>query len=250
MTGEPNATLVAREDVTPSIARLRVRPDAGVAPFEPGQYLALGIDVDGRSVQRPYSTASPRGEAVALEFLVRLVPAGVLTPRLWRLGAGSRVRVGRPKGLFVSRAGDPRRPLFIATGTGLAPLMSMLETRLRETSDAPRARPVVVHGVARVDELAWRDRLEALAARGRIRYVPAVSRPADAGNTGWPGAVGRLDALIASVLEAEGVDPAEAVAFVCGNPGMVDGVAAALRSLGVPAEAVRTEAYWVGHPPD
>jgi ferredoxin-NADP reductase len=241
-----NATIVEREDVTPSIARLRVRPDGGVPAFEPGQYLALGITVDERLLQRPYSTASPRGDQDEFEFLVRLVPNGELTPRLWELRTGARLRMGRPKGLFVPDPDDPRRPVYIATGTGIAPLLSMLETRLREVPDGPaHRRPIVIHGVARAAELAYRDRLEALAARGRVVYVPAVSRPADPANAGWNGATGRVHTLVASVLAEHGVDRSQTVAFLCGNPAMVDAVDVALRTLGMPPEAVRSEAYWV-----
>jgi ferredoxin-NADP reductase len=242
----PNATVVEREDVSPGIVRFRIRPDDGVPAFEPGQYLALGLEADGRPLQRPYSTASPRGETDALEFLVRLVPDGALTPRLWTLHAGDRMRVGRPKGLFTADGADPRRPVYVATGTGIAPLLSMLETRLREADDGPAGRrPIVIHGVARARDLAWRHRLEALAARGRIAYVPAVSRPTDAANSGWTGATGRVDALLPGVLASLGADPATTVAFICGNPGMTEAAGVALRGLGLPDEAVRSEAYWV-----
>ena len=242
----PNATITEREDVSPSVARLRIRPDDGVPAFEPGQYLALGLEVDGRPLQRPYSTASARGETDALEFLVRLVPDGALTPRLWPLRAGDRVRLGRPKGLFTADTGDPRRPVYVATGTGIAPLLSMLETRLRETEDGPSARrPIVIHGVARAVDLAWRERFEALASRDRITYVPAVSRPADPANVGWTGAMGRVDTLLPSVLAAAGAGADATVAFICGNPGMTDAAGAALRAFGLPDEAVRSEAYWV-----
>jgi ferredoxin--NADP+ reductase len=247
---EPNATITEREDVSPSVARFRIRPDDGVPAFEPGQYLALGLEAQGRPLQRPYSTASARGETDALEFLVRLVPDGALTPRLWPLRAGDRVRLGRPKGLFTADAADPRRPVYVATGTGIAPLLSMLETRLRETDDGPAARrPLVIHGVARSPDLAWRTRFEALAARGRIAYVPAVTRPADPANAGWTGVTGRVDALLPSILAETGSDPGATVAFICGNPGMTDAAAAALRAFGMPDEAVRSEAYWVAAGP-
>ena len=246
-----NATIVEREDVSSSVVRFRIRPDGGVPAFEPGQYFALGIDDEGRPLQRPYSTASARGEADALEFLVRLVSGGALTPRLWPLGAGDRLRLGRPKGLFTADAADPRRPVYVATGTGIAPLLSMLETRLRERADGPAARrPIVIHGVARAGDLAWRGRFETLVAHGRIAYAPAVSRPADPANTGWRGATGRIDALLPSLLAAAGADPARTVAFICGNPGMTDSVADTLRVLGLPDEAVRSEAYWVAAGPD
>ncbi|MEO5964553.1 MAG: FAD-binding oxidoreductase [Candidatus Limnocylindrales bacterium] len=241
----PNATIVERLDISPTVVRLRVRPDAGVPAFEPGQYLALGVPVDERPLLRPYSTASPLGEDEALEFLVRLVPDGALTPRLWTLGPGGRVRLGPPKGLFIDDHGDPRRRLFIATGTGIAPLVSMLETRLYGTPDgAIRRRPIILHGASNEADLAYRDRLSSLAFAGRIRYVPVVSRPADPANAAWRGTTGRLDALLPAVLASAAADPGDLVAFVCGSPGLVCGATASLAALGVPDDAVRTEAYW------
>lgn len=242
----PNATIIEREDVCASILRLRVRPDDGVPAFRPGQYFALGLEVDGCLLQRPYSTASPADETDALEFLIRLVPNGELTPRLWPLQAGARLRLGRPKGLFTADPADRRRPVFVATGTGIAPLLSMIESRLRQPAGGHRGhRPLVIHGVARAHDLAYRHRLESLARDGRIAYVPAVSRPADPANTGWSGATGRVDTLLAGVLARHAPDPADTVAFVCGNPGMTDAVTARLRAMGLPADAVRSEAYWV-----
>ena len=125
---EPNAVLAARIDLTPSMAIFRVRPHGPVPPFEPGQYLALGISVDDRLIQRPYSTSSPAGTTDELEFLIRLVPGGTFTPFLWALPTGSPVHLGPPKGLFRADTGDTRTHLFIATGTGLAPFVSMIRS--------------------------------------------------------------------------------------------------------------------------
>ena len=90
----PNATLIRRVDLTPSVARFVVRRDGPAALHVAGQYLALGIWADGRPLQRPYSTASPPTATDELEFLIRRVPHGALTPRLWELPAGARLRVG------------------------------------------------------------------------------------------------------------------------------------------------------------
>jgi ferredoxin--NADP+ reductase len=246
---EPNATLVERQDLTPSILRLRVRADDGVPDFQAGQYFAIGLQVDGRLVQRPYSTASAPGEPGDLEFLVRLVHAGSLTPSLWRLRPGDRVRIGPPKGLFTLEAGDLRRHLFLSTGTGIAPFMSMLATLLGggRPGGAGRAAgdpPIVVHGVAAMTELAYRERLEGLARDDLIVYVPAVSRPTDAANTGWRGKAGRLDAVIEAIAEQTSLAPTATVAYLCGNPAMIAAVEPRLATLGLPADAIRVEQYW------
>ena len=126
----------------------------------------------------------------------------------------------------------------------------MLETRLTEGSEGPAAsRPVVVHGVARAEDLAYRERLEALADQGRITYVPAVSRPGDPANTGWTGLTGRVASLLPRILAGIGADPARTIAYVCGNPGMTEAATAALTGWGMPDEAVRSEAYWVAAAP-
>ncbi len=246
---EPNATLVDRQDLTSTMSRLRVRPDDGVPTFRAGQYFAIGLPVDGRFVQRPYSTASAPGEPGDLDFLVRLVPTGSLTPTLWRLRPGDRVRMGPPKGLFTLDADDPRRHVFLSTGTGIAPFLSMIGSLLRR----PRAStaqgehggaPIVVHGVATAPELAYRGRLDRLARDGAIVYVPSVTRPDHPANHGWQGQVGRLDALVGSIVEHASLEPSGTVAYLCGNPQMITAVESRLATLGFPAEAVRAEQYW------
>ena len=237
-----NASLVDRAALTASIARFVVRPDDGVPAFEPGQYFAVGLVVDGRLLQRPYSTASPKGTDQELEFLVRLVPAGAFTPRLWRLAAGDRLRIGPPKGLFTLRPDDTRTHLLISTGTGLAPFLAMTAA-LRSQPKPPRS--IVVHGVSQVDELAYRDRLEGWAQAGdAVRYVPAVSRPDDQVNLGWTGIGGRIDAALGRICDRHRIDPINTIAYLCGNPGMIASVSRVLAGRGFAPEAVISEHYW------
>lgn len=239
-----NATLVGREDLTPAIALFRVRPDDGPRSFQPGQYLSLGLVVGGAVVQRPYSTASGPGSD-ELEFLVRRVPGGTFTPALWSTPVGARVSLGRAKGVFTLRPDDDRAHLFIATGTGLAPFVAML--------DAVRGRPrppsaVVVHGVAHIAELAYRDRLAATHAAGGIRYVPTISRPGDPGNAGWDGPSGRVTEVLPSLFTDGALEPSATVAYLCGNPGMIEAATGLLADLGLPPEAIVSERYWADGP--
>lgn len=234
-----NATLIGRNDLTEAIAIFRVRPDDGPRPFAPGQYFSLGLIVEGALLQRPYSNASAAGSE-ELEFLIRRVPVGAFTPILWETRVGARVFLGRAKGLFTLQADDSRAHLFIATGTGLAPFVAMLAA-IHERPDPPPA--VVVHGVAHVAELAYRDHLGGLHVDGRLRYVPTVSRPSEARNAGWDGAQGRATQVLPSLFETH-LDARTTVAYLCGNPAMVDDAREVLLGVGLPAAAIVLERYW------
>jgi ferredoxin--NADP+ reductase len=235
----PNAIIVGREDLTPAIARFVIRPNDGPLPFRAGQYFAVGLEAGGRLVQRPYSTASASGSR-DLEFLVRLVEGGRFSPLLWRLEPGDRVRIGRPKGIFTLIDGDPRTHLFVATGTGIAPFVSMLHAlRMRSLP----ARSIIVHGVARVAELAYRARLTGQESTG-LAYLPVVSRPADPSNDGWTGLTGRVDGVIEDLVVRGVLASGDTVAYLCGNPAMVRSMSHLLGASGLAEEAIRSEQYW------
>ena len=237
-----NAVLVARELLSPTVARLVVRPDAGVGAFVAGQYLALGVRVDDRLVQRRYSTASDPATADAHEFIVRRVPDGALTPQLWALPVGSRVRLGPPRGAFTLVTGDQRPHLFVATGTGLAPFLGMLRTLARRPNPP---RTILLHGAAREEDLVCRDEIAALAAGGLpMTYVPTVSRPDDPANRGWRGRTGRAETALTSVLRSADLLPGSLSAYLCGNPGMVAAAEIALLEGGVAPREIHAERYW------
>jgi ferredoxin--NADP+ reductase len=237
-----NATIVDRVDLTGDIAHFEIRPDDGPPAFEPGQYLALGLPIGERLVQRPYSTASRKDTPRDVEFFIRRVPGGLLTSRLWEVAPGARVRLGRPKGLFTLLPGDGRAHLFVASGTGLAPFISMLEL-LFSRVEPPRV--VVLHGASYVRELGYRERLERWVAEGRpLAYLPTISRPADPLNAGWSGRTGRAAVVIDAACEELDLDPRGTVAYLCGNPEMIASGERRLLARGVPREAIRSEQYW------
>jgi ferredoxin--NADP+ reductase len=247
----PNATIVERDDYTPLIARYVVRPDGAVPPFEPGQYFSLGVEMDGRFILRPYSTASPRGTSQALEFLIRHVTRGLFTPVLWQASVGDRVWLGPPKGFFTLTPADRRTHLLVSSGTGIAPFMSMLGDLLdgppldQARSSSAGRRIVVAHGVSYASELSYRSRLEReAAANPGLVYAPTVSRPDDPANDGWPGRTGRIESILTGLCHELQLDPADTVAYLCGNPEMVARSREILRGLGLAPEAIVHENYW------
>ena len=94
--------------------------------------MTIGVFVDGKIVQRPYSVASAPGVAgdTGYEFYLRLVQGGTFTPLLWDLPVGHRMRMIGPKGKFMLEPDDDRTHLFISSGTGNAPFVSMMRQLL------------------------------------------------------------------------------------------------------------------------
>jgi ferredoxin--NADP+ reductase len=240
-----NARLVRREDTSDSLGYFWVRFDGEPTPFEAGQYMTIGVMVDGRIVQRPYSVASPPAVAGTdgYELYIRLVHGGTFTPLLWELPVGHRMRMIGPKGKFMLLPDDERTHVFISSGTGNAPFISMI--RQLAIDGRPR-RVVFLNGVSYADELGYRDILEDWERTGSypVTYVPTVSRPTDPRNAGWTGRTGRVEAIVGPILDELGLGPADSIAYICGNPDMILAAEETLLARGYPEEQVHKELYW------
>jgi ferredoxin-NADP reductase len=240
-----NARLVRRVDETPDLGYFWVKFDGEPTPFEPGQYMTIGVYAEGKLVQRPYSVASAPRQAGTdgYEFYVRLVPIPRFTSLLWRLPVGHGMRMIGPKGKFVLEPDDHRTHLFVSTGTGIAPFISMIRQTLAE---GHRRRTVVLHGCSYVDELGYRELLEGWERDGTypLHYVPTISRPDDPRNVGWTGRAGRAEAVVGSVCRDLGLRPERTVVYICGNPEMILNVERVLMERGFPEFHVKKELYW------
>ncbi len=238
-----NAELIRRVDETDDLGYFWVRLNGEPVSFEPGQYLTIGVFADGKLVQRPYSVASsPREAADGYEFYVRLVPILRFTTLLWRLPVGHAMRLTGPKGRFMLEPDDERTHLFISTGTGIAPFISMTRTAILEGK--PR-RTVLAHGVSYVRELGYRREIEDWQREGYpITYVPTVSRPNEPANAGWTGRTGRVETILDSLCDDCHVDPEQTVVYICGNPEMILKAEAIVRAQGLPEPHVKKELYW------
>ena len=240
-----NATLVRREDDTPELARFWVRADDEAASYEPGQYMTIGVYADDKLYQRPYSVASAPVTRTdeGYEFYVRLVPILRFTTLLWRLPLGHQMRMIGPKGRFMLEPDDDRTHLFVSTGTGIAPFISMCLQLLHD--GAPR-RTIMLNGCSYEEELGYRDLLEGWQREGTypLAYVPTISRPQDPRNAGWSGYTGRAEAVVADVCREHGLTPEGTVVYLCGNPEMILNVERVLMDRGFPEFHVKKELYW------
>ena len=242
-----NATIEERTAVHDGYAILRIRPDVLPIPeFVPGQFVQLGLlepapprpdagsDVGpprARIAKRSYSIASSARESDHYELFVALVTDGRLTPHLWTIPAGGRCWVGdRAHGLFtLERVPADRDLVMVATGTGLAPYLSMLRTYRAEP---PWRRCVLIHGARHAADLAYDAELSARAKEdARFRYVPVLSRETG----GWSGLSGHvqvaLDPERFRELAGFPLDTAACEVLLCGNPAMIGSVRERLAPL-------------------
>ena len=263
-----NATVIGREEINPQLVILRVRPDATVFEFKPGQFGVLGllgsaprvaeaaaedsVSEPDKLIRRAYSIASSSVERRYVEFYLTLITSGQLTPRLFALRHGSRVFVGpKASGVFtLDRVPTEKAVILIATGTGLAPYISMLRTMLMHETNR---RIVVLHGARFGWDLGYRGELESLARlRPNFTYLPSITRPDQ--DPHFHGHTGRIQTLVEQgLIEKESgvaLDPAQAEVFLCGNPEMVKTVKELLAvkgfspSHGKTPGTIHVEEYW------
>ncbi len=232
------AEVTARQELPEGLVILRVAPTAGSLPtFQPGQAAALLIDdpedPDGKPLQRFYSIVSAPGDE-QFEFYIKLVNDGTFTGKLWQLDVGSPVGLGaRAFGRFTLDPIPPGQDIVaVASGTGLAPFMSMLRANRGQQR---WRRFVVVHTCRSAPELGYRKWLEQAAQDDpSIVYLPTVTRePAD---SNWQGLRGRPQLLLQpEAFEQHAgtpLDPAQCHVMLCGNPSMVDDIEQHLQPLG------------------
>lgn len=267
---ELNAMVVKRAAVGPRLLIMRVAAEQGALPaFVPGQFILLGLlgsaprlataDPEeeqlpaGRVIRRAYSIASSSRAGEYLEFLVTLVRSGALTPRLFALKEGDRLWLGpRASGVFtLAEIPRPANVILIASGTGLAPYMSMLRTHVGEE---PGRRYAVLHGARHSADLGYQEELVALArAYPSFTYIPTVSQPDEEPDT-WKGETGRVQEIwnqrILSRVWGCEPRPSDTHIFLCGNPSMVEEMLVLLGREGFRERTrrhlgeVHTERYW------
>jgi ferredoxin--NADP+ reductase len=235
-----NARLSRWDEISKGLAIVGVEALETPFPFEPGQYGTLGlVGPEGKLIQRPMSISSSADDLNEYEFFIRLVQGGEFTTLLWERHVGDPINLKGPKGRFVMQP-DGRSCLLVASGTGLAPFMSMLNTlRARgQTRDM-----VLLHGASYDHDLAWRSELDSLIGSGfPLRYAATVSRPQECPD--WHGFTGRVEKVIPGQLDAHGLTATNTTIYLCGNPDMVSAVEEIAIERGFPADQVRKELYW------
>ena len=224
------------KEATPATPRAHIiKLDLQGQPFSYRAGQAAYLQPRGAEKRRPYSIASAPEETVQhglIEFLVQTESDGAagLTPDLIR--PGTPVAVDGPLGSFTfPEHPRERRFVFIAGGTGIAPLRSMLWHTLLAERDGHVS---LIYSVRSPEEFAYMDEFERLQNDGRIDFRHTVTRSAA---EGWLGRQGRIDMRCFDGL----IDPGETLCFVCGPPALIGEIRPQLMELGVRADQIRIE---------
>jgi ring-1,2-phenylacetyl-CoA epoxidase subunit PaaE len=207
--------------------------------FAPGQALTLRR-VDGdRDERRSYSICAPVGAAPRVG--VREVPGGFFSAWLVNeVRPGDRIEVLPPSGTFTADLSTPADHVFVVAGSGITPVLSLAATVLRDGESTV----TVFYGNRRTNTVMFADELADLKDRygTRLQLVHVLSRePRDAELTSGRLDGDRLRTLVETFVDAEHVDHW----WLCGPHGMVDDARTLLAELGVPAERVHQELFYV-----
>ncbi|MGI3899290.1 MAG: 2Fe-2S iron-sulfur cluster-binding protein [Janthinobacterium lividum] len=215
------ARVTRLQRLAPDVMLVSLRfPPNGRISFKPGQYVAIDWE-DGR--QRAFSVANAPRPDGGIDLHVGLVPGGAFTKHVFeRMAQNAIVKVSGPFGAFGLQA-VPRPAVFIAAGTGMAPIWSILQSGV----DRLAGLPIRVYWGCRSPEGLYLDKeLRSLSVNWPgLTYVPLVGNP----RTNWTGRRGRLQRAVLDDIP----DLSKFDVYACGSPQMVEDVRCALSGQGL-----------------
>lgn len=230
--------LEANRVIGPSTHVLTFRSAPGDSfSFAPGQYITFYLTRAGKSITRSYSFFSQAGDAGLFDLLIKQVPGGYGSTFLCGLSPESRqtFKVLAPLGRFLLREPDGRTVVLVATGTGLAPFIPMLEDL---QARFPRHPAWLIFGNRFREDAIYYHELRALeAAWPAFHFLPVLSHPPSDGS--WRGAVGHVE----DVLQARFPDLANSDVYLCGVPEMVNQTQELALRLNCPKDHLFVERY-------
>ncbi len=258
-----NAKIVFQQHIHESLMILRVCfLQNNTPPFKPGQFGTLGIletytkdnQEKLRLIRRSYSVASAKNKANYLEYFITKVQNGVLTDQLFSLKTGGLIWMSQKITGFFTLDPVPKNThlIWIATGTGVAPFVSMLRSSILE--ERPNYKIILLHGVRYKNDLGYEKELEYISQTKKdFFYCPIVSRP----DTTWKEqkkSIGRVQSLWQNQLMKGYFEfipsPQNAHVMLCGNPYMIEDMLVILEKLNFSIHTRRQpgnihfEKYW------
>lgn len=234
------ATVLSNELLTPTVCEtiLQIPKDCSDFCYTSGQYVTLQTRIDGKPISRSYSIASAYQDTLKMEFCIKKVEEGILSPHIFDWKAGEKVKVTGPMGNFIIEDSMLSKPItFIATGTGIAPFRAMIQS-LTEAGQMRVPKINLFSGVRYVNEVLYDKEWNALKEKygDRFFYAATVSRPEREDHNYSVGRVGDVLKKHREVLDGS-------LFFICGLTPMIDDVKSLLLSMDFSEESIFYEKY-------
>lgn len=230
-----DAQITAITPATPSIRALRLAiPDSGFR-YLPGQWVDLGVEIDGVTQTAGYSITTSPARGGEIELAIKASARHPLARWVHeRAGIGDRVRVSQGQGPFVYVPEMSDNIVLIGGGVGVTPLLSIF----RHVRDAGLGTQThLVYSVSDSREILFREELDAaVASHDNLHVSITVTQPDDR----WHGLTGRIDPVKLHALDV----PDDTLYYLCGPQGMVEDMSALLHDLGVPMNRIIFEKWW------
>lgn len=209
--------------------------------FKPGQFLTFVFDRDGKEVRRAYSIFTTPARLPEIGIAIKKVPGGYVSDtKLDNIKVGDLLPALVPMGNFVRKGDHKKNLLFFGAGSGITPLLSIIEDALYD----PAISHIILNYVNRDEKsIIFKDKLDRLAAEsnGKLEVIHHLTRPLN----GWKGSLGRIDHEKAlAIFSALPVEAKEDTAiYMCGPGAMMDSITAAALESGFEKKSINREFF-------
>lgn len=210
--------------------------------YKPGQFISLHIEKDGKDHRRNYSIANAPMHDNVIELAMAYLPNGLASTLLSNLRPGETLDASGPYGLFILKDPvPPKRYLLIGTGTGITPYRSMLP-QLQNLLETTSLQVVILQGVRSKDDLLYENDFVEFAARfPNVTFKACYSRGCPEQQQSY-----EVAGYVQAQLDELQIQGDSDIAYLCGNPAMVDEAFAKLQELGIDRAHIRREKYISG----
>ncbi|MCS7297265.1 MAG: ferredoxin--NADP reductase [Bacteroidia bacterium] len=227
---------------TPDTFSLVLERPASGFEYLPGQYLTIRVEIDGKKYPRAYSLSSSPYMDADLQLTIKRLEGGIVSNFIWQnLEVGDMLEVFPPLGSFTlqPQPGRAIQYLFIAAGSGITPIYSMIRSLLFAE---PKSRALLLYGSRNQENIIFREKLSVLASQylERLEVIHTLSRPLP----GWEGRVGRISPeLIESEVERIRRRLLPMEAYICGPSEMMEMATHVLERLRFPPQRIHREYF-------
>ncbi len=226
-------------NLAPNTQHFRFECDEANLSYKAGQFISLHIEKDGVEHRRNYSIANPPSNKNTVELAMSYLPNGLASTLLANMSNGDTVQASGPYGQFTLKEESlPKRYILIGTGTGITPYLSMLP-QLGHLLETTQLEVVILQGVRTPEDLLYRNEFVEFASKyTRASFYACYSRELPEQPQAF-----EVSGYVQDYLDKLQINPAEEIAYLCGNPQMVDDAFQKLQDLGLERVQIRREKY-------